>query len=62
MVYPASYGFIPSTMADDGDALDILVYNRIPIDRGTVVECKVIGVLDMEDEVRLWAYIKTIKY
>lgn len=50
MVYPASYGFIPSTMADDGDALDILVYNRIPIDRGTVVECKVIGVLDMEDE------------
>jgi inorganic pyrophosphatase len=50
MVYPASYGFIPSTMADDGDALDVLVYNRIPIDRGTVVECKVIGVLDMEDE------------
>jgi inorganic pyrophosphatase len=50
MVYPASYGFIPSTLTDDGDALDVLVYNRIPIDRGTVVECKVIGVLDMEDE------------
>tara|TARA_Y100000361_G_scaffold126733_1_gene120853 strand:+ start:18393 stop:18947 length:555 start_codon:yes stop_codon:yes gene_type:complete len=50
MVYPASYGFIPSTYADDGDPLDILVYNRIPIDRGTVVECNVIGVLDMEDE------------
>ena len=50
MVYPASYGFIPSTIADDGDALDILVYNRVPIYRGTVVECKVIGVLDMEDE------------
>jgi inorganic pyrophosphatase len=50
MVYPSNYGFIPSTYADDGDPLDILVYNRIPIDRGTVVECKVIGVLDMEDE------------
>ena len=50
MVYPSSYGFIPSTYADDGDPLDVLVYNRIPIDRGTVVECSVIGVLDMEDE------------
>lgn len=50
MVYPSSYGFIPSTYADDGDPLDILVYNRIPIDRGTIVECSVVGVLDMEDE------------
>lgn len=50
MVYPASYGFIPSTYADDGDPLDVLVYNSTPIDRGTVVECEVIGVLDMEDE------------
>lgn len=50
MVYPASYGFIPKTLAEDGDALDVLVYNRIPIDRGTVVECNVLGVLDMEDE------------
>ena len=50
MTYPASYGFIPQTMTDDGDALDILVFNAIPIDRGTVVETKVIGVLDMEDE------------
>lgn len=50
MTYPANYGFIPSTLADDGDALDILVYNSTPIDRGTIVECKVIGVLDMDDE------------
>jgi inorganic pyrophosphatase len=50
MVYPASYGFIPQTLGDDGDALDILVYNATPIERGTVVECKVIGVLDMDDE------------
>lgn len=50
MVYPSSYGFIPRTLADDGDALDVLVYNRIPIERGTVVECSVVGILDMEDE------------
>lgn len=50
MVYPASYGFIPQTIAEDGDALDILVYNSTPIDRAIVVECQVLGVLDMEDE------------
>lgn len=50
MTYPASYGFIPQTMTDDGDALDVLVYNSIPIERGTVVETKVIGLLDMDDE------------
>ena len=50
MVYPASYGFVPQTYADDGDPLDVLVYNSTPIERATVVECQVIGVLDMEDE------------
>jgi len=50
MVYPANYGFIPSTKAEDGDALDLLVYNNMPIQRGTIVECRVIGVLDMEDD------------
>ena len=50
MVYPASYGFIPQTLAEDGDALDVLVYNAMPIDTGTLVESRVIGVLDMEDE------------
>ena len=50
MVYPANYGFISSTYADDGHPLDILGYNQAQIDRGTVVECLVVGVLDMEDE------------
>lgn len=50
MVYPCSYGFIPSTMAEDGDALDVLIYNAMPIQTGTLVECRVIGVLDMEDD------------
>ena len=42
-------GFIPSTLAEDDDPLDILIYNDTPIDRGTLVECNVIGVLDMKD-------------
>jgi inorganic pyrophosphatase len=50
MVYPASYGFIPDTLAEDGDALDIIIYNATPISRGSLVECKVIGCLDMQDD------------
>lgn len=50
MTYPCSYGFIPSTHGEDGDALDFLIYNSTPIERGTLVESKVIGVLDMEDD------------
>jgi inorganic pyrophosphatase len=49
-MYPCSYGFIPNTLSDDGDALDMLIYNSTPIERGTLVECKVIGMLDMEDD------------
>jgi inorganic pyrophosphatase len=49
MVYPANYGFIPSTLAEDGDALDVIIYNATPIDRGTLVECSVIGCLNMND-------------
>ena len=50
MVYPASYGFIPQTLAEDGDALDVMIYNATPINTGTLVESRVIGVLDMEDD------------
>jgi inorganic pyrophosphatase len=49
MQYPCSYGFIPSTLAEDNDPLDILIYNDTPIDRGTLVECNIIGALDMTD-------------
>ena len=49
MVYPSNYGFIPNTLAADGDPLDVIVYNTLPIDRGTLVECKTLGVLNMTD-------------
>ncbi|MEE3704981.1 inorganic diphosphatase [Campylobacter sp. CX2-8023-23] len=50
MFYPANYGFIPSTLADDGDPADILVLNEYPLQAGSVIPCRLIGVLVMEDE------------
>lgn len=49
MLYPANYGFIPSTRAHDGDCLDILVYMNAPMPPGTVVDAIPVGVLDMTD-------------
>ncbi|PFG52942.1 inorganic pyrophosphatase [Marinobacter sp. LV10R520-4] len=50
MFYPANYGFIPHTLADDGDALDVLVITPYPIQAGCVIRCRPVGVLNMEDE------------
>ncbi|EAI7262753.1 inorganic diphosphatase [Campylobacter lari] len=50
MFYPANYGFIPNTLADDGDPIDVLVLNEYPIQVGAVIPCRLIGVLLMEDE------------
>ena len=47
--YPANYGFIPRTLADDGDPLDVLVLCNEPIDPLVLVECYPIGVLTMLD-------------
>jgi inorganic pyrophosphatase len=50
MSYPANYGFIPHTLADDGDPLDALVLTRFPLIPGSVINSRPIGVLIMEDE------------
>lgn len=50
VIYPADYGFIPGTYASDDDPLDVLVLTAHPTDPKTLVECKPIGVLIMEDE------------
>lgn len=47
--YPANYGFIPRTYASDNDPLDVLVLCSEEIQPMTIVECKPIGVLIMED-------------
>lgn len=49
-VYPASYGFIPRTLADDGDPLDVLVLCSEPILPATLVQCYPIGVINMLDD------------
>lgn len=49
MRYPANYGFIPSTLGEDGDPIDMLTYNWTPMAMGCVVRCNVVGVLEMED-------------
>ena len=50
MFYPANYGYIPNTLADDGDALDVLVVTPYPVAPGAVIRARPIGVLHMTDE------------
>lgn len=50
MRYPGNYGFIPHTLADDGDPLDVIIVNQRPIIPGGVMNCRPIGVLNMQDE------------
>ena len=49
MLYPANYGFLPSTHAEDGDPLDVLVLMNNSMPPGTVVMANPGGVLDMTD-------------
>ena len=50
MHYPCNYGYIPQTLADDGDPVDVLVITPFPLGPGVVVTCRPIGVLKMDDE------------
>ena len=50
MRYPANYGFVPHTLSDDGDPIDVLVVSDQPIVPGAVINCRPIGVLRMKDE------------
>ena len=50
MHYPCNYGYIPQTLADDGDPVDVLVITPFALSPGVVVTCRPIGVLKMDDE------------
>jgi inorganic pyrophosphatase len=53
MRYPCNYGFIPHTLSDDGDPVDVLVAARTSVVPGAIVRARPVGVLLMEDEAGL---------
>ena len=50
MFYPGNYGFVPHTLAEDGDPIDVLIVGPAAVVPGAVVRCRPIGALMMEDE------------
>jgi inorganic pyrophosphatase len=50
MFYPGNYGFVPHTLAGDGDPIDALIVGPVAVVPGAVVRCRPIGALMMEDE------------
>src|SRR5271168_73156 len=50
MRYPGNYGFVPHTLSDDGDPIDVLVANTRPIVPGAVINVRPVGVLKMRDD------------
>ena len=50
MHYPCNYGYVPHSLSDDGDPVDVLVVTPIPLLTGTVITCRPVGMLNMSDE------------
>jgi len=50
MRYPGNYGFVPHTLSEDGDPIDVLVANTRPIVPGAVINVRPIGVFQMQDD------------
>lgn len=50
MHYPCNYGYVPHTLSDDGDPVDVLVPTPFPIIAGSVIPCRPVGMLKMTDE------------
>lgn len=50
MHYPCNYGYIPNTLSDDGDPVDVMVVTPHPLISGSVVRCRPVAVLKMTDE------------
>jgi inorganic pyrophosphatase len=50
MHYPCNYGYVPHTLSEDGDPVDVLVVTPIPLITGVVVRCRPVGMLKMTDE------------
>ncbi len=50
MYYPCNYGYVPQTLSEDGDPVDVLVVAPFPLLIGCVIRCRPVGMLQMEDE------------
>ena len=50
IAYPMNYGFIPGTLAEDGDPLDVLVFTEQRLELGCLLECRIIGVIQAEQQ------------
>ncbi len=50
MHYPCNYGYIPHTLSEDGDPVDVLVATPVPLISGSVIRCRPVGMLRMTDE------------
>jgi len=50
MHYPCNYGYVPATISDDGDPVDVLVVTPFALQAGVVIRCRPVGVLKMDDE------------
>lgn len=60
MFYPCAYGYIPATLSEDGDPLDVLVHTPFRVVSGCVIRSRPIGVLKMEDEAGLDAKLLAV--
>ena len=49
MHYPANYGFVPQTLFDDGDALDVVLLTTFPIPSGILVPARPVAIMEMND-------------
>ncbi len=50
MYYPCNYGYVPRTLAKDGDPVDVLIATPMPLIHGAVIRCRPVGMLEMTDE------------
>lgn len=50
MMYPMNYGYLPQSLGLDGDPVDVLVPTPLPLHPGSVIRCRPVGVILMEDE------------
>ena len=62
MFYPANYGYINHTLADDGDPVDVLVITPYPVIAGSVIRCRPVGVLHMSDEAGMDAKLVAVPH